>query len=183
MSADAPLTDEELVELDDFLLSDACSDETLSIDEAHGFLTALVMVPEPTPQATWLDAIWGEPQFADAAQEQRMTELLLRLHDEIADALREGGPFEPLVAEEEEDGELYETYEGWCFGFMLGVELHQELWEQLPKNEQQLLAPMAKLALLNADEEAEMDEAECESWLELLPGAVAGLYTYWRRTN
>jgi hypothetical protein len=38
---------------------------------------------------------------------------------------------------------------------------------------------MAQLALLNSDEEPEMDDEEYESWVELLPGAVLGLYSYW----
>lgn len=177
---DAPLTQDELVELDTFLLSDACDDEALSIDEAHGFITASIAGPEQLDQDEWMAAVWGEPGFADDAEQVRKTGLLLRLYDEIAAILRSGRPYEPLAVEmEEEDGESIEAYEGWCFGFMVGVSHRQALWERLPKDEQGLLAPIAQLALLAGDEESDMDDEEYASWVELLPGAVAGLYAYW----
>ncbi len=83
------------------------------------------------------------------------------------------------VEVEEEDGSVVVAYEGWCFGFMLGVETCQDEWEKLSEDEEGLLAPMAQLALLNSDEEPSMDEDEYEQWVELLPGAVLGLNAYW----
>ncbi len=182
MAANTGLSEQELVELDDFLLSDACDDDALSVDEAHGFLTALIVGPDAVPQDDWLQAVWGQPRFADEAEAKLMTDKLLRLYGNIEATLREGHPFEPLVVEEEEEGEVYEAYEGWCFGFMLGVEEQEKLWSPLPKDQQALLAPMGQLALLTSDEEGEepdMDEAEYEAWVELLPGAVTALYAFW----
>lgn len=174
------LTEEELIALDTFLLSEACNDTALSIDEAHGFLTAIIAGPAQVAQEEWLTEVWGQPRFADAAEKQRMTGLLLRLHDEIATALQAGRSFEPLMVEvEEEDGETAEAYEGWCFGFMLGVAQHQEMWDRLPRDEKTLIAPMAQLALLNSEEESDMSDEEYASWVELIPGAVMGLYRFW----
>ena len=182
MTANTGLSEEELVELDDFLLSEACDDDALSVDEAHGFLTALIVGPKAVARDEWLVAVWGQPHFADEEQAKQMTDKLVRLYDNIEATLREGYPFEPLVVEEEEEGEIFEAYEGWCFGFMLGVEEQEEQWSPLPKDAQALLAPMGQLALLTSDEEEEepdMDEAEYEDWVELLPGAVTGLYAFW----
>jgi uncharacterized protein len=184
MPLDTPhLNDDELAELDAFLLSDACDDEVLSVDEVHGFLTALLVGPQPLAQEEWLEQAWGEPQFADAAEREHMRELMLRLYRDIDATLQEGHDFEPLAVEIEEEGEAVVAFEGWCFGFMLGVESCQEEWDKLPTAEENLLAPMAQLALLNSDEELEpemeMDDEEYESWVELLPGAVLGLYSYW----
>jgi uncharacterized protein len=180
MSADTPhLNDDELAELDVFLLSDACDDEVLSVDEVHGFLTALLVGPQPMDEEEWLELAWGEPQFADEAEHQHMRVLMQRLYRDIDDTLRKGHDFEPLAVEIEEEGETVVAFEGWCFGYMLGVETCQTEWDKLPKAEENLLAPMAQLALLNSDEEPEMDDEEYESWVELLPGAVLGLYSYW----
>lgn len=179
----APLTDAELSELDDFLLSDACDDDTLSIDETHGYLTALAVGPAAVPESDWLGEVWGEPRFEDAADAERLTGLLRRMHAEIADGLACGAPFEPLIVEEEENGEVFATYEGWCFGFMLGVERDENQWQPLPKEEQALLAPMAQLALLGSDEESEMSDDDYAAWVELIPGAVAGLYRYWHSAH
>jgi len=180
-SMNQALSEEEFIELDSFLLSEACDEETLSIDEAHGYITALLLPPVPLEAAEWQSAIWGEPHFESEEQKERMTALLQRLFDDVADNLQHRREFEPLVIETEEEGELVESYEGWCFGFMLGVEAHESQWESLPKNEQGLLAPMAQLSLLGSEEEAEMDESEYAQWVELIPGAVMGLYAFWHR--
>lgn len=176
---DTPLNETELAELDEFLLSEACDEDALSIDEAHGFLTALLVTPQPPAEAKWMSGVWGQPDFAGDNDRQRMTSLLHRLYNEIVSTLKARRDFEPLVIETEDQGEILEAYEGWCFGFMLGVEEQQTLWDELPKNEQNLVAPMAQLALLVSDEETDMDDEEYDSWVELLPGAVMGLYAYW----
>ena len=176
---DTPLNETELAELDEFLLSDACDEDALSIDEAHGYLTALAVTPEPPADDEWQTGIWGQPTFADEGEKQRMTSLLQRLYNDLVSTLEARRDFEPLIIETEEGGEIMEAYEGWCFGFMLGVEQQQELWEELPQNEQNLVAPMAQLALLYSDEETDMDDDEYDDWVELLPGAVMGLYAYW----
>ncbi len=171
------LTDSELAELDEFLLAD---DEAsrLPIDEAHGFLTALIVANKPVAQSEWLVEIWGEPDIPDD-ERSRMSVLIQRLYDEILVNLTSRQLFEPMVIEEEDEGEIIEVYEGWCFGFMLGVAYQPELWEQLPKHEQDLLAPLATLACLRTDEPDDLDEEEYASCAELLPGSVASLYTYW----
>ncbi len=176
---DHPLSDAEFAELDQFLM--AGEDEgCMPIDQAHGFITALVVGPEPLGQESWTRAVWGEAVFEDEQQKTHMTDFLLRIHNEIMTTLEDRRPFEPLIIEEEdEEGELLEAYEGWCLGFMHGVSDHHDQWDALPKNEQELLSPIAKLALLCVDEEMEMDEEEYEMCVELLPGAVMGLYEYW----
>lgn len=175
------LSDDELAKLDDFLLSEACDDEALSVDEAHGFLTALLLSPCDVVEGEWLSQVWGEPRFADDSQRDHLQALLQRMYGEIEGALKAGRDFEPLAVEVEEDGVDVVAYEGWCFGFMMGVESCQTEWDKLPKDEANLLAPMAQLALLHSDEEPQMDEEEYEAWVELLPGAVMGLYGYWHR--
>lgn len=176
----AGLSEHELAELDAFLLSEGCDEETLSVDEVHGFVTALIAGPEEIARDEWLEAAWGEPQFPDDATRERMTQLMLRLYDEVREALESRAPFEPLSVEiEDEKGEQVVVYEGWCYGFMLGMEMQEVDWDALPKEEQGLIAPMAQLALLNNEDEPAMDDEEYASWVELLPGAVTALYVYW----
>jgi len=73
---------------------------------------------------------------------------------------------------------VLESHEGWCFGFMHGVERASERWVKLDKNGEALLSPIAQLALLESEEEPEMDEDEYNMWVELIPGAVLGLRDY-----
>jgi uncharacterized protein len=173
-----PLSDDEFVELDDFLLQ-VEHEERLPVDMAHGYLAALCVGHVDVPEEEWLQTIWGEQDFADEAQQQHISNLLLRLNDEIVDSLESGEPFEPLMVELEEDGESYEAVEGWCYGFMLGVSRDEGQWDELPEDERNLLMPIARLALYYAEEDEDLDDDEYIALAELLPGAVAGLYAYW----
>jgi hypothetical protein len=55
----APLLDEEVDELNQFLLSGSASDETMSMSELDGYLTAIVVDPKTVAQT----ATTGEKQF------------------------------------------------------------------------------------------------------------------------
>ena len=46
-----PLSDEELEELDQFLMSEAVSDEAMVLDTLDGYLTAIVIGPATIPPA------------------------------------------------------------------------------------------------------------------------------------
>lgn len=171
------LSDDELTELDIFLNSAACEEDTLGIDETHGYLTALLLSSE-SGQLTpgWQEVIWGEPRFADDKERERMTALLERVPGDILAALTRREPFEPLIVESEEDGVVYESYEGWCFGFMLGLEQQWDGWQNQPDEVQELIIPIAQLALLWDEDAEEMSEEEYDQWVELIPGAVTGLF-------
>ena len=182
-----PLSDEELIELDDFLLSTSSDDEDrLAVDEAHGYVTALaVKNNEAFANDDWMESIWSDPVFADDAQKENMTDLLLRMRNDIVTNLKSGERLEPVVAEaEEEDGSISVSYEGWCFGFMLGVSKEEARWSELPKDKDDLLVPIAKLSMLYVEEEEiELDDEEYETLVDLIPGSVAGLYQYWQSTR
>ena len=54
-----PLSQEEMNELDDFLMSDITSDETMALDVLDGYLTAIVSGPVTLKLDEWLPGIWG----------------------------------------------------------------------------------------------------------------------------
>lgn len=166
--ANTALTADELVELDEFLLDE--DGECLAIDEAHGYLTALIVSNTEIETAAMLEAILGE-----AKSPEKISQLLLRMYQEIASDLKSGKPFEPMVIEEEEDGETFEVYEGWCYGFMMAVSEYEEEWAELSKDGRSLLEPIATLALLR-EEELDIDDEEYSGWVGLLAGSVSGLY-------
>lgn len=176
-----PLTDEEAMELDEFLLAAEGDEQRLPIDEAHGYLTGLIAGHAALSMEEAMHAVWGEPAFKDEHEKQYMTDYLLRLYQDISLRLDEGHTFEPLAVEIEDEGEVLVAHEGWCFGFMLAVTGDEEHWSSLPENEQSLLSPIAKLALLYADEDVDMEDDEYEMLTELLPGSAVGLYNYWQQ--
>lgn len=173
MTENTPLTDDEMIELDQMLQA---NEEYLLVDEAHGFITALLVAKSPLLEGdAWIAGILGDE---NASIDPKMRDLLLRLRAEAEDALSATVTFEPLIAEIEEEGEILENFEGWCFGFMLAASEDEQVWSELSQSEQELIMPIAKLALLQEDEEADMDEEEYETLVDLIPGSVGALYNH-----
>jgi uncharacterized protein len=180
MSRDySPLSVDELEQLDLFLLSEVCQEDAVTVDTAHGLLTALIIQPHPIEAAEWLPLVWGEPNFVSAEQADQMRNLLLRMYHEIETTLRTRSNFEALAIETDEEEGVITSYDGWCAGFMLGTSIHEEIWQNLPQDIATLIVPMAAISLINdEEEETEIDEEEYAEWIELIPGAVMGLYSY-----
>lgn len=57
-----PLSQEEMDELDNFLISDITSDETMTLDILDGYLTAIVSGPVTLSLNDWLPGIWGSSE-------------------------------------------------------------------------------------------------------------------------
>jgi len=136
LSASAPLSDQELDALADFLDSDVVPEETMDISMLHGFLTALSLSPVPAPRTEWLPAVWGEdlrqPAFTSAAQQQQIEGLLERLFAQTKLALTDGD-FTPILYVDENDH--LDIARPWCFGFTQGVWLQEEAWTDLLDDE------------------------------------------------
>jgi uncharacterized protein len=49
-----PLTDAEIEQLDDFLMSDSVSEEAMDVSMMDGFMTALAQLAVTAPLAAWL---------------------------------------------------------------------------------------------------------------------------------
>ncbi len=168
MTNDTALSADELIELDDFLLSE--TEERLMIDEAHGYMTALIVSHADEDEAAILVSIFGKTE-----PPENIVQLLQRMFQDISTELASSKPFEPMVIEEEEEGATFEVYEGWCYGFMLAVADHEAAWAGLSKDGRSLLEPIATLALLR-EEDLDIDDEEYSGWVSLLPGSVSGLY-------
>jgi uncharacterized protein len=130
-----PLTDEEISELDDFLLDAAGLEEPMDISTLDGFLTAIVCGPRTVMPSEWMRWVWdmehGEdaPQFQDQAQAQRILTLLMRHMNDIAGTLLDAPEqFEPLLMENPNDGDPIPILDEWCTGFVKGVMLEAEGW-------------------------------------------------------
>lgn len=178
-----PLSDDELIELDEFLLSAGDDDDDrLTVDEAHGYIASFaVKGGDAFASDAWMRDVWGQPEFATEADQERLSNYLVRMRNDILAMLKNGKRFEPLVADlEEEDGETFTSYEGWCFGFMLAVSKAEESWGNLEKAEEDLLVPIAKLAMMYVKDDMDIDEDEYETLVDLIPGSVVGLYQYWQ---
>lgn len=130
-----PLTDEEIRELDQFLLDAEGIPESMDVSTLDGFLTAIVCGPKTILPSEWMRWVWdmerGEdaPEFTDQAQAQRILGLLLRHMNDIAQTLHQAPEqYEPLLMENPNDGDPIPILDEWCSGFMKGVQLDAEGW-------------------------------------------------------
>ncbi len=159
---DDPLSDEEFDELDEFLLSDRCPEDAMTMDSLHGFLTAIVIGPEQIAMSEWLPHVWGSeaegvPKFLSSNEQERITELILRFMHEIAITF-EVAPkeYEPLFCEHEWSGKQLIDGEGWAMGFWEGINLRPAAWEPIWSSD---MAPlMQPVYLLGADDIDEIEE-------------------------
>jgi hypothetical protein len=97
-----PLSEEEIDELDDFLMSDAVSDETMMLDQLDGYLTAIIIGPTTLRMQDWLSGIWGPgeehaPEFETMDQAQRILDLITRYMNGIVWSFQDDpDAFEPM---------------------------------------------------------------------------------------
>jgi uncharacterized protein len=161
MPAEPLLTEKEFDELDHFLMSDQCSDETMAMDALHGYLAAIAIGPVPPSMDEWLPRVWGPdpedaPDFRDDKQAARIHELMARALDEIVVTFDVAPKdFEPLFSVHQWKGKEVLDAEAWCWGFLEGVSLRSEAWQALRDSPQAAL--LRAIRLLGAEE---IDEEE-----------------------
>lgn len=189
MQLDQPLSDEEFDELDDFLLSDRCAEDAMTMDTLHGFLTALVIGPQEVLMAEWLPRVWGSqpedtPKFKSSKEAERITGLIARTMNEIAITL-ELAPkeYEPLFCEREYEGKSLLDGEAWTWGFWEGIQLRAKEWE--PIFHSNLADLMRPIYLLGSEELDEVDGALVDNPVKThklaveVESAIPHIYRYW----
>ena len=162
-----PLSDEEFENLNEFLLDEALSEETMTLDCLDGYLTALVIGPEVVPMGEWLPLVWGPdethaPEFEEPAHAGIVVELILRhMNGIVSSFIDDPDEFTPLfyAATDEQNGEQVDDAEPWVIGFLQGVDLRRDAWQPLFDDEagQAWLRP---LILLGADDLSEEEQAQ-----------------------
>lgn len=186
------LSDEEMDELGNFLLSDATSDETMMLDCLDGYLTAIVSAPVMPASSVWLPKVWGSsekdgPSFDNHAQVERITGLIMRHLSNLVVSLQQN----PDACEPIFDSAVYpdsprEFVDGemWAYGYMTGINLQRQDWQAAfddPDNAE-LLRP---IYLLGTEDLTPAEEALIETPLlreelsKQIPASVAGLYRFW----
>ena len=103
MEVSKPLSDVEINDLAEFLISDVIPEECMDISTLDGFLTGLVIGPDSIPPSRWLPVVWGETEQDEMAWEsrekiERIMGLIMRLYNSIAQAFQVDPPdFSPLL--------------------------------------------------------------------------------------
>ncbi|MDO8350766.1 MAG: UPF0149 family protein [Gallionella sp.] len=186
------LSDEEMDELGNFLLSDATSDETMMLDCLDGFLTAIATLPVMPPASVWLPKVWGsserdEPSFDSYVQVERITGLIMRhLSNLIVSLQQNPDACEPIFdsavypdsPQEFIDGEM------WAYGYMTAINLQRQD-SQAVYNDPDMAEMLRPIYLLGTEDLTPAEEALIETPLQReelskqIPASVAELYRYW----
>lgn len=185
----ALLSDAEVDELDDFLMSAGMLENSMDISTLDGFFAALVLNPDVIVPSEYLPWIWdmkdGEdtPAFASPEQADRILQLVMRYYNGVLIAI-DRDSFAPLLYTlEQEDGNEFFDAEGWCMGFMQGVFLFFDPWKEVFEKYPEFLAPMVLLGtqqgwemLDHSSDDAQAIQNACNS----IADAVAALYNHFR---
>ncbi len=186
------LSDAEIDELDDFLMSDDTPENCMDISALDGFFAALVLNPAPVMPSEYVPWIWdmeeGEdaPSFASVEQANHIMALLMRYYNSVLDAI-DGEHFSPLFyILTQPDGSLFYEAEGWSEGFMRGVYLFSEPWMEIFEQHHVLIAPMVLLGteagweLLENSTDAKQ---KAQSAYESIANTVTLIYAYFTETR
>ncbi|MFC6672556.1 YecA family protein [Marinobacterium aestuariivivens] len=182
-----PLNDDELDRLEDFLFSEAVSEESLDLIGIHGLFCALAIAPEEVPEQQWLELLFdGEPKWQSDAEKKEITALLRQWYQSISSDLYNDEeidlPCDASLELDEEDREVgIAPLTLWAEAFMEGVFLHEELWFAPEREEQvaELLLPiMLASDLFDEDEikQIRKDKRLSEQMVAQIPELLVDLY-------
>jgi uncharacterized protein len=186
------LSEQEMDELDSFLMSDATTNEVMLLDCLDGFLTAIVSGPAMPKPGEWIPRVWGPtkedaPTFETEAQAERITGLMMRHLNAIGWSLhQEPEHFEPVFDLQVFEGDEREYMDGemWAHGYMTGINIQRDGWKPLFESKQGPLA-LRPIYLLGAQEITEAEEAlvetpaQREELSKQIPASVGLIYKFW----
>jgi uncharacterized protein len=145
------LTDKEFDRLEQLLLR-LDSKHAMNLEEVDGFFAALICGPEIVLPSEYLPEIWGfessdaDFDFDNLEELQECLDLLMRHWNNIVETLSSGEIFLPVL-QEDEDGVAYAN--DWAWGFMRGVAMRNEAWQELFDDEEHQGALLAILILFH----------------------------------
>jgi uncharacterized protein len=133
-----PLSDEEIEELDDFLLDAEGIDESMNVSMLDGFLTALICAPKLILPSEWMRWVWDtehgkdSPNFSSEDEAGRILSMLMRHMNDITHTLCQAPEYyEPLLLENINNGNPIPILDEWCMGFVKGMSLDEEGWSDI----------------------------------------------------
>lgn len=189
-----PLTEAEMDELDQLLLSAGSDESVMDMESLDGYLTALLLTPTLPDADVWVPGLWNsdDPEsspFASGKQTKRVVQLALRHLASIDRQLKEGpDTLEPLfgIAEipgSDDASDVVVDAEPWCMGFLHAAALSPDHWNAM-FDEPDLADLLAPIILLGGDpdsmtpEQVEMTaSSEARDALSrMVPEAVSALY-------
>lgn len=173
-------------------LADLPLDEPMLLTELDGFLTGIVLSPDPIAPAEWLQNVWGADDggvapFQDPGDVQWFADAVAARHGEIARDLSRG-KLQPIFDIDDRNGDV--LCELWADGFAEAMELRPDDWAAAAAGDDaDALAALARMATLIAiaHGESDLDSVQINALQDQAPSdltdAVLALYRARIRTS
>lgn len=179
-----PLTDEQLEQLDTYLLSAAVPEEALDYIALHGYLCALAVSPAPIAETEWLNHVLAAEEATQPA-DPAMIKLIQQEYAYIRDCLESDTSIElpcDLTLELDDEGDCLLEY--WAQGFMELVFSQEQAWfSQHEDVVAESLLPFMLAANLDEDDELSdlrLQTKLCQQLCEQIPELVQDLFLLFR---
>lgn len=192
-----PLMDAELDRLDDILRgrfpTDAQenSDNVFGINDISmldGFFTAIISSKKLILPGEWWPWVWGdyEPSWKTLEEAEEILTLMTRHMNHLIHLLTESiEDYGLLCLEVPESEKSHMTVVSWCIGYVQGVQLELDYWEELPE---ELKFHLDQIFLFGSEDTFEQDlnrlsDEEVQRLMKLLPDRVCILHAHglWER--
>lgn len=175
---DDPLTDPESEGLAE-ILDRLPGKHAMDLEEMDGFFAALICAPSLIPPSVYLEEIWGgeEEPFETEEELEEFFNLAIRHWNSVSRQLdTKDEIFIPWLAIEE--GEELPRGNRWALGFLRGIELSGEGWDEILSSEDEdkfaMILPVLALAHEN-DPDPELRTWETPPDEERRKEVIAGL--------
>lgn len=135
LSGNETLTNSDMAFLEQMLLKYQTEYSPANLSSLHGFLTAIVSGPNMLPPSYWLPQLWGEeemqPDWEEMAEVERFMGALFTMMNNIVSMLMESSQkFSAIFIGDHS----YTDVSSWCFGYIDGIGLDDEAWDELPEH-------------------------------------------------
>lgn len=145
-----------------FLTSPAAPATAMRPLELDGYLTGLIVGPDPIPPSLWIEGLWGEdePVFDSANQLQAVLDSVMGHYNDTIDLIDKHGPdHRPMFMDAEGNADIDKAH-SWVRGFWQAMALAPEAWSALAEDERTeiLVEPFATFVDLEAIDHGPMPD-------------------------
>ena len=172
-----------LARIDDDEDTEGKDEGVLDISELDGLFTALVSGPVLIQPSQWLPTVWGdyEPVWESKKDFEEIFSLMIRHMNAIATTLMEHPQdFEPLFLEREVKGKTYTIVNEWCDGYVRGVGLTMDQWNEGGQEMEILLTPIMAFGSKQGWQVLEkLSETEIENIQAAITPNVREIHAWW----